>query len=135
MCHRSFWRCILIFILCVTLAKPARAQTGGGKIVSNSTIAGAIAGVVAGLVVVVFVVYEVTKKKTVTGCVAASEHGLTVTDEADKQSYPLSGNTADVKAGERMKLRGHKVSKKEAGAKTIFWEVEKVDRDLGACQP
>jgi len=132
---KPFWRGILACVLCVALAKPASAQTGSGKIVSNSTIAGGIAGAVAGVVVLVFVVYEVSKKKAVTGCVAAGEHGLTVTDEADNQSYSLSGNTSDVKAGERMKLRGHKISKKDAGTKTTSWEVQKVDRDFGACHP
>ena len=132
---KPFWRGILAFILCVALTKPASAQTGGGKIVSNSTIGGAIAGAVAGVVVLVIVVYEVSKKKAVTGCVTTGEHGLTLTDEADSQSYSLTGHTADVKTGDRMKLRGHKVSKKDGGTKTTSWEVQKVDRDFGACRP
>ena len=70
----------------------------GGKIVSNGTIAGVIVGVVAAIVIVAYVViHESSKKRSITGCVTPAENGMSVTDEKDKRSYALSGDTADIK--------------------------------------
>ena len=75
--------------------RSAEAQTGSSKIVSNGTIVGVIVGVVAAVVVVTYVViHESSKKRTITGCVIPGENGMSVTDEKDKRSYALSGNTA-----------------------------------------
>ena len=59
---------------------------------------------------------------------------MSVTDEKDKRTYALSGNTADIKAGDRVTLQGKKSNSKAANA-PLGWQVNKETKDLGACQP
>jgi hypothetical protein len=135
MTQRSLWRGVLIVVLCGALATPARAQSGGGRIgPSNGTIVGAIVGIAAALVVVAVVAIHYSKKRQITGCVNSAGSGMTVTDEKDRQVYTLSGNTAGIKPGDRMKLQGKKVKSKGAD-KTLIWEATRVSKDLGVCQP
>jgi hypothetical protein len=106
MTDKSLWRGVLIVVLSVVLAKPAEAQAGAGKIVSAGTIVGAIVGIVAAVVVVtVVVIQESSKKRTITGCVSSGENGISVRDEKDKRTY-ASGNTAGIRAGDRITLQG-----------------------------
>jgi hypothetical protein len=126
---------VLIVALSAALSSGAEAQTGGGKIVSNGTIAGVIVGVVAAVVIVTYVViHESTKKRSITGCVIPARDGMSVTDEKDKRSYALSGDTANVKAGDRVTLQGKRIKPKDAG-KPVAWETKTISKNFGACQP
>ena len=58
---------------------------------------------------------------------------MTVTDEEDRKEDLLSGDTADIKPGDRMKLQGKKV-KPKGPDKTLDWEAKKVTKDFGVCQ-
>jgi hypothetical protein len=134
MSQKYLWRGILIVVLSVALATPARAQSGGKIGPSNGTIVGAIVGVAAALVVVAVVAIHYSRKRAITGCVNSAGSGMTVTDEKDKQIYTLSGNTTSIKPGDRMKLQGKKVKSKGAD-KTLVWEAKAVTKDFGVCQP
>ena len=128
------WCGVLIVALGVTLSTSAEAQTGGGKIVSNGTIAGVIVGVLAAVVVVAYVViHESSKKRSITGCVIPGASGMSVTDEKDKRSYALSGNTGDIKPGDRVTVQGKKIKPKDAG-KPVVWETKTISKDFGSCQ-
>ena len=127
------WRGVLIVVLCGALAAPATAQSGG-KIVSNGKIAGVIVGVVAAILVVAVVAFHYSRKRTVTGCVGKGEHGLTITDEKDKQLYSLSGHAAGINPGDRMRIRGKKVHGKGVD-KITAWEANGVAKDFGVCKP
>jgi hypothetical protein len=85
-------------------------------------------------VIVVVVVHESRKRGTVTGCVAPGEmrYGMSVTDERDKQVYVLSGNTEDIKPGDRVTLQGKKAKPTGANA-PLYWEVNKETKDFGPC--
>ena len=132
---RQLWSVVLIGTLSLALSRSVEAQTGGGKIVSNGTIVGVIVGVIAAVVVVAYVVvHESRKKRTITGCVVQGANGMSLTDEKDKRSYALSGNTADIKPGDRMSLQGKKINPKDAG-KPVVWETRTISKDFGACQP
>lgn len=134
MTSKYLWCGVLIVALSVALSTSAEAQTGSGKIVSNGTIVGVILGVVAAVVVVAYlVIHESSKKRTITGCVTSGENGMRVTDEKDKRSYALSGNTADIKPGDRMTLQGKKIKPKNAG-KPVVWETKMISKDFGVCQ-
>jgi len=126
-------RGVLIVVLCGALAAPATGQSGG-KIVSNGKIAGVIIGVVAAIVVVAVVAFHYSRKRTVTGCVGKGENGMTITDEKDRQLYSLSGHTAGLNPGERVRIQGKKAHQKGAD-KTTTWEANAVARDFGVCQP
>ena len=129
MTQNGLWRGVLIVILGVVLVKPAEAGYPSG-----GAIAGAIVAVAAAVVVVaVVVIHKSTAKRTITGCVYSGENGMSVTDDKDKQSYALSGDTAGIKPGDRMTLQGKKIKPKDG--KPLGWETKRITKDLGVCQP
>jgi len=133
--QKCLWRGVLVVALCVVLAAPAAAQTGNSGYGYQGPILGPILAVAAALVVVIIVVvHESTKKRTITGCVNSGETGMSVMDEKDKRIYALSGNTTDIKPGDRVTLRGKKVNPNGA-TKPLAWKVNMETKDFGACQP
>ena len=132
MTWRDLFRATIVFVLCMTLAMPAYAQTGAGKIVSTGKIVGAIVGIVAGLALVVLIVYLSVHKTSIKGCVQSDAQGLSLIREEDKKAYALSGSTGNLKAGERVGLNGKKG--KDASGRLTF-QVQKVANDYGACKP
>jgi len=131
MTQKCFWSGILIVVLSMSLAIPARANTPETVliVVAATTIAAAIA-----IVVTVASVHHRRKKIVITGCVISGERGMTVTDEDDRKLYALSGNTTGIKPGDRMTLQGKKV-KPKGPDKTLVWEAKEVIKDFGVCQP
>jgi hypothetical protein len=128
---KQFWCGVLIVVLAVVLAKPAEAS----GYPNAGAIVGGIAAVAAAVVIVaVVIIHKSTAKRTITGCINAGENGMSVTDEKDKQSYSLAGNTTGIKPGDRMTLQGKKIKTKSA-AKTLVWETKRVTKDFGVCQP
>jgi hypothetical protein len=128
----------LVSVLCVpaeaqrpNTVAPSSAHIGG---VSNAEIIGIVVGVVVPVVVIaVVVMHHSAKQRKITGCVVASPNGLTVNNERDNRVYALSGDTAGVKAGERMRLQGHKI---DSGAgNPLSWQVSEIQKDYGACRP
>jgi hypothetical protein len=124
------WRGVLAVALCVALAIPVRAN---GLPSTAAVVAGIVAVSAALVIITVVVVHESRKKRTVTGCVASGANGMSVTDEKDKRGYALSGNTADIKPGDRVTLQGKKDKPKGANTPRA-WEVNKETKDFGACQ-
>ena len=127
----------LFFLLCV----PAGAQAPIGTIppaphfggVSSGEIAGIVVGVVVPVVIITVVLVRHSHRgRTITGCVTATQNGFAVSNEKDKLVYALSGSTAGVKAGERMRLQGHKIDP-NAGS-PLGWEVSQIQKDYGPCQ-
>ena len=129
--HRNLWRGLLVGLLCIALATPASAQARLPGPTRGQAYA-AIVGVLAGIAVVIVLV--VTHKKKITGCVTTNDKGFTMTTENDKQTYQLSGNTAGIKAGERVRVQGKKIKSSDKGG-TPIWEVQKLDKDYGPCHP
>ena len=39
---------------------------------------------------------RIVEKRSITGCVIPADNGMSMTDEKDNRSYPLSGNTGDI---------------------------------------
>jgi hypothetical protein len=120
--------------LCLLLALPAFPQLGGnlGNIgPSKGEVIGAIAGAAAALTVVGFLVYHETRKHpSITGCVAPGADGLTLQNEKEKKAYAFSGDSATLKAGGRVTLKGKK--SRDASGKPSF-QVERIIKDYGTC--
>lgn len=137
MTSKRLWRGVLMVILGVALAKPAVAQIGkitGPIGPSAGPIKAGIVGAAAAVVVVtVVVIHESTKKRAITGCVVLGDNRMGVENEKDKRWYALSGNTIGIKPGDRMTLPGKKIG--PGGSSLQTWEVRKVVKDLGVCQP
>jgi hypothetical protein len=135
MTSKYAWCGILIVALGVGLAKPAEAQVINGQVgPSGGPIVAGIVGTAAALVVATVLVIHYSKKRAITGCVVSGQSGMTLIDEKDKQIYTLSGDTTDIKPGDRMKLKGKKV-KPKAPDKTLGWEANQVTKNYGACPP
>jgi len=131
MTQKRFCCGLLIVALTVGVATPARAVNPEGVLIIVAATAAAAA--IATFVVVTIVQHK-HKKIVITGCVFSGEKGMTVTDEEDKRTYVLSGETSGVTAGDRMKLEGKRVKAKSPD-KSRVWETRQVIKDFGVCQP
>jgi hypothetical protein len=130
---RCLWRWVFSVILCLVLASPRRASAIE-NVGYNGPIVGPIIGALAGVVVItVVVVYEIRKKRAITGCTVSGEGGIVLVDKKDKHLYLLSGNIVGIKPGERMVIRGKKINPK--GGQPLSWEAKEIKKDLGLCQP
>ena len=135
MTSKYAWCGVLMIALSVALAQPAEAQFINGQIgPSAGPIVAGIVGTAAAVVVVTVLVIHYSKKRAITGCVVPGQTGMTLIDEKDKQTYMLSGDTTDIKPGDRMKLKGKKV-KPKGPDKTLVWEARQVSKNYGACPP
>ncbi len=130
MIQKSLGRAVLVVVLCAALAAPARADL---KSEANNGIVAAVVVAAAVVVVTAILIVHYSKKRSLTGCVMSGPNGMTVTDEKDRQIYALSGNTAGILPGDRMKLRGKKIKSKDD--KTLVWEAGSVAKDFGVCHP
>lgn len=130
---------LLVAALCLPLCPSLRGQTNGGGFnlgnigPSGAQVYGGIVGGAAAVGVITYLAIHYSKKRAVTGCITSAENGMTVTDEKDHQTYVLSGNTADITPGARLKVAGKKVKSKTADA-TLDWRATKVKKNFGACQ-
>jgi hypothetical protein len=66
----------------------------------------------------------------VTGCVRQTDDGLRLVDEKKNKSYSLEKGSVDIKAGDRVQLKGKKSS---GTAGTEMFEPTKVIKNLGNC--
>ena len=132
--QKFFWRGVLIVALCVALAIPAHADQLGDDI--RNAVIGIVAVSVALVVITVVIVHESRKKRTVTGCVISGANGMSVTDEKDKRIYALSGNSADIKPGDRVTLQEQKSKARTAPTRAARLGYKQGDQGLRrACQP
>jgi hypothetical protein len=69
---------------------------------------------------------------TVKGCVKQGDDGVLLTNEKDKETYILSGQSAAIKPGEHVELKGKK-GKDDSGARTF--QVSKLVKKNGPCTP
>jgi hypothetical protein len=107
---------------------PVKAQ----KIVSNGEIAGAIVGIAAAGVVIGVGTYYLLRKASITGCAVSNQNGLELGNESDRQTYMLIGDTADIKAGDRIRVKGKKKRKDSSAGRKFF--VQELARNYGPCK-
>ena len=68
----------------------------------------------------------------VTGCVQKTDDGVRLVDDKKNKSYALEAGSVDLKAGDRVELKGKK-SSGNGGAE--MFEPTKVVKSLGSCGP
>jgi hypothetical protein len=134
----------------VLLAATAYAQYGGGGGMGGTTGSPASSGTygtsgspsyghgkaigigVGAAAAGVGAVYLITHRaSTITGCAEMGDDGLRLTDDKTKRTLALLPGTTDVKAGERVELKG-KIRKSAAGNQNFL--VKKVAKDFGECR-
>ena len=126
---RWLLRTFTIAVLCLILAVPCRSGSlpSKGEIIGLSVAAGVALGVGA------YLIYRFTHKHaSIQGCVTSDQNGLSLRNEKDKKTYFLAGDSATLKSGQRVALSGKKP--KDPSGKLIF-QVQKLTKDLGTCQP
>ena len=126
----KLWRAVLIIVLSVAVAAPARAESiaTAGKQIEVGIV---VVSIAIGVLVTYLIVHHAHKKSAITGCITAGANGMSVTDEKDKRTYTMSGDLVGVKPGDRMTLEG---KRKQSGA-TLVFEARSVTKDFGACSP
>ena len=94
-------------------------------------------GVAVGAVVVVgtvIVIYEVNDHHhTIKGCATLTPDGIQVIDERDKRTYTVTGVTADVKPGDRVKVHGNKEKQQKGSTAPTDFVVQKINKNYGPC--
>ena len=120
----------MVLLLCVTLltgTTPAKADT------LQSDAHWIVAGIViATAAIVVVVVLVIKRPPSIKGCAVSNQSALEVQNEGDQRTYMLIGDTANIKAGERVRVTGKKKKKDGSGSQTFV--VEKLAKNYGACK-
>ena len=124
----SFRTCILCSIALVLLpfSRPAAANSICGG--CAAAIVGVAVGVGAAVGVGIYLIHR--DHTSLTGCVRQTDKGLSLTAK-DGNNYELVNPSSEVRAGERLSLRGHKIK----GTSGRAFRVDHVGRDYGACAP
>jgi hypothetical protein len=131
--------------LATLLASSAFAQYGGGGMgmgtgtpgtpgyvaPKNGYGSGKAIGIGVGAAAGVGVLFVALHHRgAVTGCVQQTDDGLRLVDEKKNKSYALESGSVDLKAGDRVELKGKKSS--GSGGAQMF-EPTKVVKSLGSC--
>lgn len=127
---------ILIPILCsglvVSETSVVQAQTSSsgnfGNIVSSGDKAAIYGGIAAAAAIVGIGIYLVVRKASITGCTESGGNGLVLRTDRANESYSLTGDVAQLKAGEHVRVSGKR------NRKDHTFVVSKVSQDLGSCQ-
>ncbi len=124
----SFRTCVLCSITLVLLpfSRPAAANSICGG--CEAAIVGVAVGVGAAVGVGIYLIHR--SHTSLTGCVRQTDNGLSLTAK-DGNNYELVNASSEVRARERLSLRGHKIK----GTSGRAFRVDHVARDYGACAP
>lgn len=130
--QNSIWRAVLIVVLSLALATPAKANNLDNA-ARNIIIGIVVVTAAVAVAVTVVIMHESKKDRTITGCVKSEGNGMTIADERDQQVYSLTGNTVGITPGDRMSLKGKKAKSKRDQPRV--WVATSLTKDLGVCQP
>jgi hypothetical protein len=120
-------------LLCTGVSLPASGQSGGQIGPSGSEVAGAGIGIGAAIAVAIILPLEISRSHhNLTGCVVSSANGLNL-QTSDGKTYALEGDSATIKAGNKVKVHGSKIKKTKDSTGPGVFRVEKLNRDYGPC--
>lgn len=128
---------IVTFVLLSSLlVSRASAQFFGPDIPGTNITPGQAIGIAVGVaaaITVVTIVLVHNSHPTIKGCVTASPERMLLHNEGDQKNYTLTGITANVKAGDIVKVNGKKNKKQKDNAGNQNFMVTKISRDYGPC--
>jgi hypothetical protein len=141
---RRLTRRVIRLAVILLLAATAYAQYGGGGgTTGTSGTTGAsttpsyghgkaigigVGAAAAGVSAIYLMTHRASK---VTGCTEMADDGLHLTNDKTKRTLALVPGAADIKAGERVELKG-KIKKNRAGDQSFL--VKTVAKDFGECR-
>ena len=121
---------LLIPVLFLSTALVAKADLPYSS--NNAKNAGVIIGVVAVTAGVGFLVYySAHHGHSLRGCASSGPDGLQLANEGDGRTYELTGESAAVTPGDRVRVSGKK-SKGDTNHRQFV--VTKLSKDYGACK-
>ena len=130
----KIFRRILTFALCTCLlpvSTPAKAESLNAA--ADQIVIGIVAVVGAITVGVIFAIHH-RNMEFVSGCAASGPDGLALQNEGDQKTFLLLGKTADVKPGDRVRVKGKRVKATKGSNSNPTFQVEKLANDYGACK-
>lgn len=115
------------------LLVPGRAKAQYGDIgATKGQVVGIIVALVAvGAAIGVGAYLLTTRRPAISGCTASASGNLTLLNEADHQTYTLSGDISSITADERVRVSGKKQKNPAVG--TRVFRVNKLVKDYGPC--
>ena len=116
-------------LLCVCLVFTVRPSVAQSE-VPKAYLGIGYGAITAGALTLVF--YSIHAEHFVKGCVATGQNGLQLQDESNPQAWRLTGVTAGIKPGERIRLKGTKSKKESSGNRSFL--IEQVAKDYGPCK-
>ena len=144
---RRLTRQVVRLAVVLLLAATAYAQYGGGGGTGGTTgttgttgtsstpsyghgkaIGIGVGAAAAGVGAIYLMTHRASK---VTGCVETADDGLHLTDDKTKRTLALVPGASDIKAGERVELKG-KIKKDRGGDQSFL--VKTVAKDFGECR-
>lgn len=130
--HRSILGTVALCAILATTTFSAKAQDRI-QILSKGQEVGIVAGIAgAGAAVGIGIYFAVHHGHSLRGCAVSGPNGLQLQNQGDQQTYALTGEVADIKPGDRVRVSGKK-EKKSAGDPQDFL-VAKLTKDYGACK-
>jgi hypothetical protein len=123
--------------LSALLLSGAYSRSQGNNIPGTSITLGQAIGIVVGsgaAIAIVTVVLVHNAHPTLKGCVTAGPGGMLVHNQGDDKTYALTGTTADIKAGDLVKVQGKKVKKQKDSAGNQDFTVLRLIKNYGACK-
>jgi hypothetical protein len=130
----KIFRRTLTFALCtclLPLSCPAKAETL--KTAADQIVIGIVAVAGAITVGVIFAIHH-HNMEFVRGCAASGPDGLALQNEGDQKTFQLLGKTADVKPGDRVRVKGKRVKSTKGSNSNPTFQVEKLANDYGVCK-
>jgi hypothetical protein len=120
-------------LICCGFDSPQGCQPNQNERIgpSGAEVGAAIAGVAVVVVGTIVLIDVNHNHHNIKGCVLNGPNGLQVQD-GDK-TYSLMGVTADIKAGDVVRVHGDRAKRTKASPGAAF-VVEKVSRDYGPCK-
>lgn len=135
--QRGIRQTVVLSFLCAALTGCCQPNDPSCRNVSFGPSGAEVAGVAigAGAVVATVIAVEVHHAHhTLNGCVSNGPEGMQLHDGSGTKTYVLSGNTANITAGNKVRLHGTK--SKQAGHSTgnPTFLVERESKDYGPCK-
>ena len=121
----------LICLLAALSTRPAQAQLGNVGISKGQATAIGVGIVAIGVAIGIGVYFLVRTPPTITGCAVTGPTGLSLQAAGDSHTFLLTGDTAAITPGDRVKLKGKRQKKDAAGNRAYLVTILK--KDYGPC--
>ncbi|MGH9448050.1 MAG: hypothetical protein ACRD3O_20355, partial [Terriglobia bacterium] len=98
----------------------------------SSATGAVIGGAAAAALVASYLV--IRHRRSVVGCVEKSAGGISFVNQKDKKTYALDAGNLDLRAGDRVKLKGKKIKKTKSSSGMPEFSAKKLVKDYGSCE-